>query len=91
MSPDDTEGAPTNNVEYLNDRRPKEVGQVAHEAAMDHLRILYDLLEQENNGVEIDWSDTQAMAPFDGCQICVVREVLYAGMEPVLHHYGITP
>ena len=59
-----------------------------HDAAMQRLEVCYDLLEQENDGVAIDWSQTEAMAPFCGCQDCVVREVLHAGIG-VLSERGL--
>jgi hypothetical protein len=83
MEPNDTEGAPLSNVEYLNDRRPDshvvEGGLRAHRAALEHLHKMYDLLDAENEGEEVDWSD--AAAPFCGCTDCVVREVLWTGVR----------
>ena len=68
------EPVPDNVVQF-----PKSPGQQAHEAAMEHLSLMYDLLAQEND-THVEWEDTPALAPFCGCQDCVVREVLFAGI-----------
>jgi hypothetical protein len=65
-------------------------GAAAHLAATRHIALCWDLLEQENEGVEIDWSQYDVMAPFDGCTDCIVREILYAGIRS-LQESGVLP
>ena len=61
-------------------------GAIAHAAAMRHITALNEALESEGNGAEIDWNapGLDALAPYDGCDNCVVREVLHAGIESLI-------
>lgn len=53
-----------------------DVGIRAHDAAVAHLDLCFESLDDES--VEIE-----TMAPFCGCSDCIVREVLYAAW-PIL-------
>lgn len=56
----------------------------AHDAAVGHITLCWELLDQENDGVDIDWSAYPVMAPFCGCTDCVVREIMHAGLLSLL-------
>lgn len=62
----------------------EDPGVVAHNAARDHLVEMYELLDREHDGEDVDWAESGALAGFDGCEDCVVREVLNAGLASLL-------
>lgn len=62
----------------------EDPGQIAHNVARNHLIEMYELLDREYDGGDVDWAEAGAMAGFDGCEDCVVREVLNAGLTSLL-------
>lgn len=52
----------------------RDWGAEAHEAAAKHLEAIY---EAEHEGV-IDLDESPAMGPWDGCDTCLIREILHA-------------
>jgi len=58
--------------------RPDDIdwGMLAHRNASEHLAACMEALDREQGGEDVD---SPAIAPFCGCETCVVREVLYAG------------
>lgn len=65
-------------------------GTVAHRAVVARLDALYERLEAEDNGEDVDWADTPAVAPFCGCTDCLVREVLSAGITSLVEQGALT-
>lgn len=59
-----------------------DAGVVAQAAAEEHLAACFeaeDAYEQAmEDGTDLADLDTPACAPFDGCQTCEIREILYA-------------
>jgi hypothetical protein len=54
----------------------KDVGRLAQAAAEKHLAACFEAYwSYEEGGEEIS---SPAIAPFDGCDTCIVREVLWA-------------
>jgi hypothetical protein len=49
------------------------MAQKAAEAHLDRLDICLD--QQEEDGDLVDWPESSG--PYDGCQVCVVRETLW--------------
>lgn len=58
----------------------EDPGHVAHRVARDHLVEMYEHLDREHDGEDVDWVEAGAMTVFDGCEDCIVREVLNAGL-----------
>lgn len=51
----------------------------AHEAAMAHLGLCEEALEGAEGITDPEkWPPSPAMGPYDGCEICRVREALFA-------------
>lgn len=67
----------------------EDPGVVAHNVALSHLIEMYEQLDREHDGEDVDWAETGAMAVFDGCEDCVVREVLNAGLTSLLEQDAI--
>jgi hypothetical protein len=61
-------------------------GYLASTAALERLEFLFETLQREEDGETVDWADTPAIAPFDGCPVCIVREVLAAGVQVLAEH-----
>lgn len=53
----------------------------AHDKALAHLDAC--LME-----IHEDADDTPASAPFCGCDVCIVREVLYAAYDELEQHFA---
>lgn len=76
-----TEQAPTEILDAImdaqDDDEPIDYGAEAQRAAEDHLAACWSAFhdEEDEEGQPIE---SPASAPFDGCQTCEVREVLYA-------------
>lgn len=66
---------------------PHDAGAAAHAAAQAHLDACHAAEEAYDqalaDGTDTTGIDTPASAPFDGCETCEVREILYAAW-PVL-------
>ena len=67
----------------------EDPGVVAHNAARMRLVNLEEFLDRQDEGEDVDWAEIGAMAEFDGCEDCIVREVLNAGLESLLRQGAI--
>jgi hypothetical protein len=68
-------------VDLATRRAPVETdyGQLAQEAAEKHLTACWEAYWAEEETEDLDsLPESPACAPFDGCETCVVREVLFA-------------
>lgn len=65
-------------------------GLAAHQEAVAHLRELQEALwSEEDEEEEVLWPEGMT-APFDGCDDCVVREVLTVGIQSLIDAGAIT-
>lgn len=55
----------------------RDYGYEAHRAAMQRWEALEAALSAEEVGEEPEWPEDM-FAPYDGCDDCVVREILHA-------------
>lgn len=67
----------------------EDPGVVAHNAARMRLVDLEEYLDRQNEGEDVDWAEAGAMAEFDGCEDCIVREVLNAGLTSLVNQGAI--
>ena len=54
-----------------------DYGYEAHRAAKERWQQLHEALSIEESGGEPDWPEDM-VAPYDGCEDCVIREILTA-------------
>jgi len=69
----------------VTEPRPHDFGIEAQKAAEHHLQNCAEMLDVEEQwgqgeaeGRKTMW-DTEPIGPYCGCDVCIVREVLYAG------------
>jgi len=55
----------------------RDYGHEAHQAAVQRWEQLHDALYAEECGEEPEWPEDMT-APYDGCEDCIVREILTA-------------
>ena len=56
----------------------KDVGLLAQDAAEAHLKAIWEAEEAADETGDYSSMESPAVGPWDGCETCVVREVLYA-------------
>jgi len=62
----------------------RDYGHEAHQAAKARWQQLDEALYVENSGEEPEWPEDMTF-PYDGCEDCVIREILHAAwpfLEP---------
>lgn len=65
-----------------------DVAERAQEAAEKHLAACNEALyDYDENGADAT-TESPSVAPYDGCDTCIVREVLYAAWTVIEEHVG---
>lgn len=69
---------------------PGDIGLAAQQTAERHLAACQEAYWQLEEGADVDVVDCPAVGPFDGCDTCIVREVLHAAWPILAEAAGLT-